>query len=71
MMKVMVMFRKFDCRQDIHKTQTGTSCEKCNSKLGLPPGLGLMMYTLTTFEFPKHNHDFHLLTTSVNAKYYY
>ena len=22
-------------------------------------------------EFPKHNHDFHLLTTSVNAKYYY
>ena len=25
--------RKFDCRKDIHyKTQTGTSCEKCNSK---------------------------------------
>ena len=33
--------------------------------------LGLIMYILTTFEFPKHNHDFHLLTTSVNAKYYY
>ena len=29
------------------------------------------MYILTTLEFPKHNHDFHLLTTSVNAKYYY
>ena len=28
------------------------------------------MYILTTLEFPKHNHDFHLLTTSVNAKYY-
>ena len=35
------------------------------------PGLGLIMYILTTLEFPKHNHDFHLLTTSVNAKYYY
>ena len=27
------MCRKFECREDIHyKTQTGTSCEKCNSK---------------------------------------
>ena len=33
-MKVKVMFRKFECREDIHyKTQTGTSCEKCNSKV--------------------------------------
>ena len=24
----------------------------------------------TTLEFPTHNFDFHLLTTSVNAKYY-
>ena len=24
------------------------------------PGLGLIMYILTTLEFPKHNHDFHL-----------
>ena len=32
-MKVKVMCRKFECRKDIHyKTQTGTSCEKCNSK---------------------------------------
>ena len=32
-MKVRVMCRKFECREDIHyKTQTGTSCEKCNSK---------------------------------------
>ena len=30
-MKVRVMCRKFECREDIHyKTQT--SCEKCNSK---------------------------------------
>ena len=28
------------------------------------------MYILTTLEFPTHNFDFHLLTTSVNAKYY-
>ena len=27
--------------------------------------LGLIMYILTTLEFPKHNHDFHLLTTRV------
>ena len=33
--------------------------------------MGLIMYILTTLEFPNHNHDFHLLTTSVNAKYYY
>ena len=31
-MKVRVVCRKFECREDIHyKTQTGTSCEKCNS----------------------------------------
>ena len=35
------------------------------------PGLGLIMYILTTLEFPTHYFDFHLLTTSVNAKYYY
>ena len=35
------------------------------------PGMGLIMYILTTLEFPTHNFDFHLLTTSVNAKYYY
>ena len=34
------------------------------------PGLGLIMYILMTLKFPKHNFDFHLLT-SVNAKYYY
>ena len=31
----------------------------------------LVMYILTTPEFPTHNFNFHLLTTSVNAKYYY
>ena len=35
------------------------------------PGLGLIMYIFTTLEFPTHYSDFHLLTTSVNAKYYY
>ena len=35
------------------------------------PGSGLIMYIFTTLEFPKHNSDFHLLPTSVNAKYYY
>ena len=35
------------------------------------PGLGLIMYILTTLEFPTHNFEFHLLTTNVNAKYYY
>ena len=29
------------------------------------------MYIFTTLEFPAHYSDFHLLTTSVNAKYYY
>ena len=35
------------------------------------PGLGLIMYILMTLEFPTHNFDFHLVTASVNAKYYY
>ena len=35
------------------------------------PGLGLIMYIISTLEFPTHNLKFHLLTTSVNAKYYY
>ena len=39
-----------------YKTQTGTS---------------LIMYIISTLEFPTHNLKFHLLTTSVNAKYYY
>ena len=29
------------------------------------------MYIFTTLKFPTHNIDFHLLTASVNAKYYY
>ena len=32
---------------------------------------GLIMYIFTTLEFPTRNIDFHLLTASVNAKYYY
>ena len=34
------------------------------------PGWILKWYIFLTLEFPNHNHDFHLLTTSVNAKYY-
>ena len=70
------MCRKFECRYDIHyKTQTGTSCEKLEG-LGVAffatgPGLGLIMYIISTLEFPTHNLKFHLSTTSVNAKYYY
>ena len=91
-MKVNVIQRKFECRNDIHyKTQTGTSCEKCNSEairlgidlrfafsLGLGvaffptgPGFVLIMYIITTLEFPMYNIVFHLLTASVNAKYCY
>ena len=36
------------------------------------PGLGLIMYILTTLEFPKHNHDFHKImaaNTNVGAQY--
>ena len=29
------------------------------------------MYIFTTLEFSTHYSEFHLLTTSVNAKYYY
>ena len=66
---IKVMCRKFECRQDIHyKTQTGTSCEKYNSKAF---GSYNVYLKLTTLEFPTHNFDFHLLTTSENAKYYY
>ena len=35
------------------------------------PGLGLIMYILSTLEFPTYKFNFQLLTTSVNAKYYY
>ena len=31
----------------------------------------MILYIFTTLEFPTLNSDFHLLTTSVNAKYYY
>ena len=60
------MCRKFEGREDMHyKTQTGSAF------FATGPGLGLIMYIFTTLEFPTHNSDFHRLTTSVNAKYYY
>ena len=49
------MCRKFECRKYIH----------------YKTHLGLIMYIFTTLEFPTHYSEFHLLTTSVNAKYYY
>ena len=42
------------------------SCNKSINWLSWSPGLGLIMYILTTLDFPTHK-----LTTSVNAKYYY
>ena len=52
-MKFKVMYRKFECRKDIrYKTQTWTSCEKCNSKafrLGIEPAsAGLLDQCSTT-----------------------
>ena len=43
------MCRKFECREDIHyKTQTGTSCEKCDSKafqLGIEPVIYVSVFS--------------------------
>ena len=65
------MFRKFESRGRVFDSQPeGLGVAFFATGPGLP--VGLIMYILTTLEFPKHNLDFHLLTTSViNAKYYY
>ena len=51
------MCRKFECRKDIHyKTQTGTSCEKCNSKaflLGIEPASSGLLDQCSTTELQK------------------
>ena len=56
-MKVKVMCRKFECHKDIHfKTQTGTSCEKCNSKafrLGIEPASSGLLDQCSTTELQK------------------
>ena len=48
---------KFECRKDIHyKTQTGTSCEKCNSKafrLGIEPASSGLLDQCSTTELQK------------------
>ena len=48
------MCRKFECRKDIHyKTQTGTSCEKCNSqafRLGIEPASSGLLDQCSTTE---------------------
>ena len=60
-MKVGVMCRKFECREDIHyKTQTGTSCEKCNSKafrLGIEPASSGLLDQCSTTELGKSGDD--------------
>ena len=54
-MKVSVMCRKFECRKDIHyKTQTGTSCENCNSEafwLGIEPASSGLLDQCSTIAF--------------------
>ena len=69
-MKVKVMCRKFECRQDIHyKTQTGTSCEKCNSKafrLGIEPASSGLLDQCSTTELQKP-----LPTTWARVQYIY
>ena len=62
----------FQCQtlRDFLKIHHGNS-GKCVAFFATGPGLGLIMYILTTLEFSTHYFDIHLLTTSVNAKYYY
>ena len=52
------MCGKFECRKDIHyKTQTGTSCKKCNSKafrLGIEPASSGILDQCSTTELQKH-----------------
>ena len=75
-MKVKFMCWKFDSQAEF-RLPAGIS--KVRFPAGRPwscifatgPGLGLIMYILSTLEFPTHKFNFHLLTTSANAKYYY
>ena len=61
---------KFECRYDIHyKTQTGTSCEKCNSKafrLGIEPATSGLLDQCSTTELQKL-----LPTTWARVQYIY
>ena len=69
-LKVKVMCRKFECRKDIHyKTQTGTSCEKCNSKVfrqGIEPASSGLLDQCSITELQKP-----LLTTWARVQYIY
>ena len=58
------MFRKFESRGRMFDSQP--------EGLGVAffatgPGLGLIMYILTTLEFPTHNFDFHLLVFQLST----
>ena len=70
-MKVKVLCRKFECRKDIHyKTQTGTSCEKCNSKafrLGIEPMSSGLLDQCSTTELSTEP----LPTTRARVQYIY
>ena len=69
-MKFKVMCCKFECRYDIHyKTQTGTSCKKCNSKafrLGIEPATSGLLDQCSTTELQKP-----LPTTWARVQYIY
>ena len=69
-MKIKVVCRKFECRKDIHyKTQTRTSCEKCNSKafrLGIEPASSGLLDHCSTTELQKL-----LSTTWAQVQYIY
>ena len=62
------MCRKFECRKGIHyNTQTGTSCEKCNSKafrLGIKPAFSGLLDQCTELQKP-------LPTTWARVQYIY
>ena len=65
-MKVKVMCWKFECR---YKTQTGTSCEKCNSKafqLGIEPASSGLLDQCSITELQKP-----LPTTKARVQYIY
>ena len=51
---------------ELQKTSRGRGFDSQPEGLGVAffatgPGLGLIMYILTTLEFPTHNFDFHIL----------
>ena len=57
------MCRKFECRQNIHcpgRVAKNATPRPSGWESNPRPDLGLIMYILTTLEFPTHYFDFHL-----------